>query len=187
MAVVWHGVGWAPPCDTAQDSPHEMTPREDNIPARSSPGLQKTAPSITHQGRGVKCTTGVPNKMIRARSNTIIGTWNVRTLQNTGKLEELDHEWTRYNWNILGLCESLNNWRLERKARREVTDCTWSGLEDTRKQGVGFIVHKNTVNCVMTCCPFSCRLITIRLSASPFNITIIQACPLKYQTTAMMM
>ena len=36
-------------------------------------------------------------------------------------------------------------------------------------------MHKNTVNCVMTCCPISSRLITIRLRASPFNITIIQA------------
>ena len=27
----------------------------------------------------------------------------------------------------------------------------------------------------MTCCPISSRLITIRLRASPFNITIIQA------------
>ena len=30
-----------------------------------------------------------------------------------------------------------------------------------------------TLNYVMTCCPISSRLITIRLRASPFNITII--------------
>ncbi|PIK52349.1 endonuclease-reverse transcriptase [Apostichopus japonicus] len=42
---------------------------------------------------------------IRARNNTIIGTWNVRTLRPTGKLEELTHELDRYRWNILGLCE----------------------------------------------------------------------------------
>ena len=51
----------------------------------------------------------------------------------------------------------------------------WSGLENAHEQGVGFIVHKNTVNCVMNCCPISSRLITIHLRASPFNITIIQA------------
>ena len=106
VAVVWHGEGWAPPCDVAQDSPHAMPTRKDNISARSSPGLPRTAPCVTHQDRGVKGTTGVPNKMIRARSNIIIGTWNVRTLKDTGKLEELEHELTRYNWNILGLCES---------------------------------------------------------------------------------
>ena len=47
-------------------------------------------------------------------------------------------------------------------------------LEDTHEHGVGFPVHKNTVNCVMTCYPISSRLITICLRASPFNITIIQ-------------
>ena len=81
---------------------------------------------------------------------------------------------TRYNWNIVGLCES----RLPKagvKSKQDGHRLYWSGLEDTHEQGVGFIVHKNTVNCVMTCCPISSRLITIRLRASPFNITIIQA------------
>ena len=165
LTVVWHGEGWAPPYDIAQDSPYEMTTRKGNIPARSSPGLPRTAPSVTHQDRGVKCTTGVPNKKIRARSNTVTGTWNVRTLE---------HELTRYNWNTLGQCESPLL-KAGQKSTQEGHWLYWSGLEDTHEQGVGFIVHKNTVNCVMNCCPISSRLITIRRRASPFNIIIIQA------------
>ena len=172
--MVWHGEGWALPCDIAQDTPYEMTTRKDNIPARSSPGLPRTAPSVTHQGRGVKCTTGVPNKQICARSNTIIGTWKVRTLKNTGELEELEQELTRYNWNILGLSKS-RLLKAGEKSTPEGHRLYWSGLEDTHEQGVGFIVDKNTMNCVMTCCPISSRLITIRLRASPFNMAIIQA------------
>ena len=38
-----------------------------------------------------------------------------------------------------------------------------------------FDSHKDTVNTVMECCPVSSRLITIRLRAVPFNITIVQA------------
>ena len=151
-----------------------MTTKKNNIPARSSPGLPRTEPSVTHQDRGVKCTTGVPNKKIRGRSNTIIGTWNIRKLKNTGKLEELEHELTRYNLNILGLCES-RLLKAGEKSTQKGHRLYWSGLEDTNEQGVGIIVHKNTVNCVMTCCPISSRLITIRMRASPFNITIIQA------------
>ena len=117
---------------------------------------------------------GVVHKKIRARSNTIIGTWNVRTLKDTGKLEELENELTRYNWNILGLCES-RLLKAGEKSTQEGHRLYWSGLEDTHEQGVGFIVHKNAVNCVMNCCPISIRLITIRLRASPFNITTIQA------------
>ena len=42
------------------------------------------------------------------------------------------------------------------------------------KLGVGFLVHKDIVNIVMECRPISSRLITIRLRAVPFNITIVQ-------------
>ena len=80
----------------------------------------------------------------------------------------------RYNWNILVLCES-RLLKAGEKSTHEGHRLYWSGLEDTHEQGVGFIVHKNIVNCSMTCCPTSSRLIFIRLRASPFNITIIQA------------
>ena len=49
------------------------------------------------------------------------------------------------------------------------------GKEDKHENGVGFLVHKDIVNTVMKCCPVSSRLITIRLRAVPFNITIVQA------------
>ena len=50
----------------------------------------------------------------------------------------------------------------------------FSGHEDRHEHGVGFLIHKDTVNAIMRCQPVSGRLITIRLKASPFNI-IIQA------------
>ena len=50
-----------------------------------------------------------------------------------------------------------------------------SGKEDNYKCGVGFLVHKDIVNSVMRCNPVSSRLITIRLRAVPFNITVLQA------------
>ena len=50
--------------------------------------------------------------------------------------------------------------------------------KDTRKDaehGAGFLVHKDIVSTVVGCRPASSRLITIRLRAVPFNITIVQA------------
>ena len=38
----------------------------------------------------------------------------------------------------------------------------------------GFLVHKDVVGAVLGCQPVSSRLISIRLRAAPFNITIIQ-------------
>ena len=50
-----------------------------------------------------------------------------------------------------------------------------SGNEDKQERGVGFLVHKDIVNTAMGCRPVSSRLITIRLGADPFNITVVQA------------
>ena len=50
-----------------------------------------------------------------------------------------------------------------------------SGKEEKHEHGVGFLVDKDIVNTVMGCRPVSSRLITIRLRALPFNITIVQA------------
>ena len=51
----------------------------------------------------------------------------------------------------------------------------FSGKEDKHEHFVGFLVHKDIVNTVMGFRPASSRLITIRLRAVPFNITIVQA------------
>ena len=137
-------------------------------------GLQRAAHSAVYQGGGGKCAIDIPNNKISARSNIIMGTWNVRTLREAGKLDELTHEMNRYRWNILGLCEV--RWKsIGETSTQEGHKLYFSGRDDKQKQGVAFLIHKNTVNCVMGCRPISSRLITIRLRATPFNITIIQA------------
>ena len=152
-----------------------MSAKENTIPNQSSPGSPRTAPPAVHQGRvGEKWITGVSRKIIRARNNITIGTWNVRTLKDVAKVEELQHEMKRYDWDILGVCES-RLLKAGEKSMQEGHRLFWSGQDNIHEQGVGLLVHKNTVNCVIDCCPISNRLITIRLRAKPFNITIIQA------------
>ena len=48
------------------------------------------------------------------------------------------------------------------------------GKEDKHEQGMGFLVHNDIVKSVIGFRPISGRLMTARLKASPFNITIIQ-------------
>ena len=78
----------------------------------------------------------------------------------------------RYKWSILGLYEM--RWK---KSGEIPTDGShrvyFSGKEDKYEQGVGFLVHKDIVKCVIGCRPISSRLMTVRLRASSFNITII--------------
>ena len=47
----------------------------------------------------------------------------------------------------------------------------FSGEEDRREYGVGFLVHKDMVSAFLGCRPVSSRLISIRLRADPFNAT----------------
>ena len=75
-----------------------------NIPARTSPGLKRSAICIAHQDNNVKLATE-EYKIKTRRNETYIGTWNVRTLREDGKLEVLTHELDRYRWSVLGFSE----------------------------------------------------------------------------------
>ena len=77
----------------------------------------------------------------------------------------------RNKWNILGLCEMRwkNSGETTTEERHKVF---FSGKEDKHEHGVGFLVHKDIVNTVIGCRPFYSRLITIRLRAVSFNITV---------------
>ena len=75
--------------------------------------------------------------------------------------------------NILGLCAV--RWKnFGEMSTPEDHKIFFNGSEDRHEHGFGFLIHKDTVYPIMGCRPVSSRLITIRLKASPFNITIIQ-------------
>ena len=152
-----------------------MMKRSDHTkPDRSPPGSTRTAPSALHQNGGVKYATGASSK-IRGRDDITIGTWNTKTLTAARKLQELTHEMDRYRWNIIALCEM--RWKnIGETTTEERHKVFFSGKEDKNEHGVGFFVHKDIVNTVMECRPVSSRLITTRLRAAPFNITIVHAC-----------
>ncbi|GFN94158.1 craniofacial development protein 2 [Plakobranchus ocellatus] len=89
-------------------------------------------------------------------------------------IEQLEYEMSRYRWNILGLCE-VGRKHFGETLTSDGHKLYHSGREDKHEHGVGFIVHKDTAEAVLGCRPISSRIITIRLKAAPFNITIIQA------------
>ena len=140
-----------------------------SIPDRSRPGTTTAFP-VRHQGGNDKCATGAK---LRGREDITIATWNVRTLRTAGKEEELLHKMDRYKWSILRLCEM--RWK---KAGEIPTDggyrVYFNGKEGKYEQGVGFLVHKDIVKHVLGCRLVISRLMTVRLIASSFNVTIIQ-------------
>ena len=152
----------------------KMTTTTQSIPDRSSSGTRTTPSVAGHQDGGEKYATDGP-KPLRARNNITIGMHlECKITESSMKVEELTHEMKRYRWNILGLCEV--RWKnFGETSTPEGHKLFFSGHEDRHEHEVGFFIHKDTVNTIMGCRPVSSRLIPIRLKASPFNITIIQA------------
>jgi exonuclease III len=152
-----------------------MNTRQQNTkPDRSGPGTTTTAHSTaSFQGGCDKWATGAKTSIKLPTEGTTIGTWNVRTLHACGKIHELTHELKRYRWDIIGLAEV--RWLgFGETATDEGHKIWYSGEDSKHRHGVAFIVRKEVVNSVISCTPVSSRLISIRISARPHNITIIQ-------------
>ncbi len=74
---------------------------------------------------------------------------------------------------IIGLSEV--RWTESGETTTEEGHKIWfSGEEKKHNYGVAFIVRKESANSVISCTPISSRIISIRVSAKPHNMTIIQ-------------
>ena len=144
------------------------------MPDRSRPGATTTAlPAAVSQGRSEKYATETHQIIKLPNNNTVIGTWNVRTLYACGKVKELTHELSKYQWDILGLSEM--RWTGSGVTTTEEGHKVWySGDEEKHQHGVGFIVNKDQVNSVISCRPVNSRIISLRIRAQPLNLTVIQ-------------
>ena len=79
----------------------------------------------------------------------------------------------RYRWNIFGICKV--RWKNFGETTEEGHTMFFSAKEDKHEHGIGVLVYKDIVNTLRGCRPISSRLITIRMRAAPFNITVVQA------------
>ena len=76
-----------------------------------------------------------------------------------------------YRWSILRLCET--RWKnFGETTTAERYKVFFSGKEDKHEHEVEFLVHKDIVYIITGSRPVHRRLITIRLRAVPFNITV---------------
>ena len=79
-----------------------LSATKNTIPDWSRPGSTTTAPVvIVQQDDGDKSTTADPKSNLKLTKNICtVGTWNVKTLHQPGKLRELLIEMENYKWNI---------------------------------------------------------------------------------------
>ena len=103
-----------------------------------------------------------------------IGTWNVRSLFQAGKVNNVIKEMQRLNIDILGCSEV----RWPNLGQCEINDNTVYNCGDTttrNKNGVAIIVNKEVKNSVLSFIGISDRVAILKINAKPFNMNIIQA------------
>ena len=131
-------------------------------------------PQLKVQGWVEKSATR-PMKSVKEKLT--IGTWNVRTLYATGKLDLLREEMKNYQWDILGLSEV----RWTKSGEINGAEMIWAGHEERHENGVGFLLSQKARKSLLGYNPVSPRVIVARFSAKPFNISVIQV----YAATSM--
>ncbi|XP_060882053.1 craniofacial development protein 2-like [Metopolophium dirhodum] len=100
-----------------------------------------------------------------------IGTWNVRTMLKTGKLENIKIEMKRLDIDILGLCEI----RWPDNGDFWSDDIRVIHTNSTRGQaGVGIALNKKWGKRVTNVVTYSSRLCLIKIESTPNNLVIIQ-------------
>jgi len=83
------------------------------------------------------------------------------------------HELKRYRFKIIGQADG--RWLGFGETSTDEGYSTWFISEECiHRHGVAFIVRKKVINSVISCTSVYSRLISIRISARPHNINVIQ-------------
>lgn len=105
------------------------------------------------------------------KNNIKMATWNVRTLTDLGKLENIKQEMKRMEINILGLCEM--RWLGAGSLISEDVSIIYSG-GDQQRNGIGIILDQKRARSVKGFWSISDRVLLVKLEGQPININIIQ-------------
>ena len=111
-------------------------------------------------------------KILSAKSTTRIGTWNVWTLYQCGKLAQLCKEFGNYRMDIMGISEM--RWTGSGKLISDGKTVFYSGHEDLHIRGVGLMLNKEAAQALTGWKPVSERIITARFQSTYMKTIVIQ-------------
>ena len=129
----------------------------------------------TSLGRDHHVQQVVPGRhpVTACKSNIRIGTWNVRTMYQSGKLANIIQEMDRIKFSVLGIAET--HWTGEDKIRVGNNKTMIYKGGNVHERGVAIIFDENTAKSLKGWNGISDRVIVARLEGKPFDIGIIQA------------
>ncbi len=112
------------------------------------------------------------SSILSAETTTRIGTWNVRTLYQCGKLAQLLYEFHNYRMDILGLSEM--RWTGSDKVVSDGKTILYSGHDEQHIHGVGLVLSKEAAKALIGWKPINDRIITARFQSRHAKTTVIQ-------------
>ena len=134
------------------------------------PSLRKNEETKPKQTTPVVDVTGDGSKVRSCKEQYCIGTWNVRSM-NQSKLKVVKQEMATVNVNILGISEL--KWTGMGEFNSDDHYIYYYVQESLRRNGVAIIVNKS-LNSALGCNPKNDRMISVHLQGKPFNIMVIQ-------------
>ena len=110
---------------------------------------------------------------ISSKESCRIGTWNVRTMNESTKTAQIVREMTSYNLGILGIAEC--RWTGQGQTiTKDGHLILYSGHESQHMYGVAIIIQKRHVKSLIDWTPISDRLIKARFQSKHSKLTVIQ-------------
>ena len=105
------------------------------------------------------------------RKSMKIATWNVRTLYQEGKIENVIKEMDRMNLNIVGLAET--RWKGAAVVKIDNKVFIFSG-GSTHERGVGILFDESIEKSLKSWCPVSDRVVVAKFAGKPLDMGIVQ-------------
>ena len=113
------------------------------------------------------------NQIFNAKNITKIGTYNVRTLYQSGRLSLVLREMEAYRLDVLGISEI--RWIDQDQTISDGVTILYSGRENVHTHGVGLLLSRKATCALIRWAPVNHCIITVRLQTRHAKIIIVQA------------
>ena len=135
--------------------------------------LSGVNPSFGSPGGTVAYRSTDVRYRIKKQKKVRIGSWNVRTMYQAGKIHNAIKEMDRMNISILSISEM--RWPDSGNINIENHKILYSGsTTGTHEYGVGIILAEKMAKLIKNFIPISSRAILVQLLATPVDVNIIQ-------------